>query len=407
MTATRMRPIQQTISLDEARAIIDGAAAPLGRTERLSLSEANGRVVSGDVVARTDVPPFARAAMDGYAVRSDDTTGAGRDQPRVLQRIEIVYTGQIAARRVGPGECIEIATGAPLPSGADAVVMVEDTEQDAAGAVRIFSPATPLQHVGRQAADIAAGQVILRTGAVLNSARIGALAATGLLDVEVFGRPRVAIMSTGNELAEAGRPLTPGKIYDVNRYTLTAIVQEHGGVPVTHPSASDTLADLSEALEPCLSEDLVAVSGGSSVGERDLILDAIAARGKVLFHGIAVKPGRPTVFGVIDGKPVFGMPGYPTSCLSNAHILLVPLLRKMAHLPPQRLRTLAAPLAADVVSTRGRHQFYTVRIVEGSAVPAYKESGDITSMSEADGYIEIPAAVEFVPRGTVVDVRLF
>jgi molybdopterin biosynthesis enzyme len=149
------------------------------------------------------------------------------------------------------------------------------------------------------------------------------------------------------------------------------------------------------------------VSGGSSVGERDLILDAIARRGKVLFHGIAVKPGRPTVFGTIDGKPVFGMPGYPTSCLSNAHIMLVPALRKMAHLPPQRLRTMSAPLAADVESTKGRHQFYTVRIVEGTAIPAYKESGDITSMSEADGYIEIPAAVELVPKGTVVEVKLF
>ena len=149
------------------------------------------------------------------------------------------------------------------------------------------------------------------------------------------------------------------------------------------------------------------MSGGSSVGERDLILDAIAARGTVVFHGIAVKPGRPTVFGVIDGKPVFGMPGYPTSCLSNAHIMLVPLLRTMGHLPPHRLRTMSLPLARQVASTKGRHQFYTVRIVDGSAVPAYKESGDITSMSEADGYIEIPAAVELVEQGTIVDVRLF
>ena len=407
MAATRMRPIQKTISLEAARAFIEGAATPLRRIDRLELGEAGGRVVASDVVARTDVPPFSRAAMDGYAVRAEDTLGASRTGPKVLQRVEIVYTGQLATRTVAAGQCIEIATGAPMPAGADAVVMVEDTEQDAAGAVRIFSPASPLQHIGHQGADIRAGQTVLRVGAVLNSSRIGALAAIGLRDVEVFARPRVAILSTGNELSDPGQPLAPGKIYDINRYTLSAIVREHGGIPVTYPSAPDTLDELGRALERCLSEDILTVSGGSSVGERDLILDAIAARGTVLFHGIAVKPGRPTVFGVIDGKPVFGMPGYPTSCLSNAHILLVPLLRTMAHLPPHRLRTISVPLAKPVASTKGRHQFYTVRIVDGSAVPAYKESGDITSMSEADGYIEIPAAVDFVPRGTVVDVRLF
>jgi molybdopterin molybdotransferase len=407
MAATRMRPIQKTISLEAARAFIDGAATPLRRTERVALGDANGRVVAVDVVAQTDVPPFNRAAMDGYAVRAADTAGASRDKPTVLQRIEIVYTGQTATRTVAAGQCIEIATGAPMPSGADAVVMVEDTEQDAGGAVQIFSSASSHQHIGRQGADITTGQVVLRAGALLNSARIGALAATGLREVEVFARPRVAILSTGNELADPGQPLAPGKIYDVNRYTLSAIVREHGGMPVTYPSAPDTLGALGEALERCLSEDILTVSGGSSVGERDLILDAIAARGTVLFHGIAVKPGRPTVFGVIDGKPVFGMPGYPTSCLSNAHILLVPLLRTMAHLPPHRLRTMSAPLAQNVVSTKGRHQFYTVRLVDGSAVPAYKESGDITSMSEADGYIEIPAAVELVEQGTIVDVKLF
>ena len=198
------------------------------------------------MVAGSDVPPFNRAAMDGYAVRAEDTAGASRGAPTVLQRIEIVYTGELARRTVAAGQCIEIATGAPMPPGADAVVMVEDTEQDAGGAVQIFSPAAPLQHIGRQGADITAGQTVLRAGSMLNSSRIGALAAVGLRDVEVFARPRVAILSTGNELAEPGQPLPPGRIYDVNRFTLSAIVREHGGIPVIHPPAPDALDALND-----------------------------------------------------------------------------------------------------------------------------------------------------------------
>ena len=249
--------------------------------------------------------------------------------------------------------------------------------------------------------------IVLREGEMLNSCRIGALAAIGLPEVEVFERPRVAILSTGNEIVDPGQPLQPGQIYDINRFTLGAIVSEHGGVPVTYPTPPDTLDALGHALERCLAEDIVVFSGGSSVGERDLILDAIARRGEVLFHGIAVKPGKPTIFSIVDGKPVFGMPGYPASCLSNAYILLVPLLRAMAHLPPHRVKTMSAPLAQRIVSTTGRHQFYTVRIVDGAAVPAFKASGDITSMSQADGYIEIPAETDSVEQGEIVEVKLF
>lgn len=407
MAATRMRPFRQTISLDAARAFINRAATPLGRVERVPLRDANGRIVARDLIADRDVPPFARAAMDGYAVRAEDTFGASRAQPKILQRIETVYTGEVGTKTLAAGQCIEIATGAPRPPGADAVVMVEETEQDEGGAVRIFSPVHPLQHIGRQGADIAAGQIVLREGEMLNSSRIGALAAIGLPEVDVFERPRVAILSTGNEIVDPGQSLQPGQIYDINRFTLGAIVSEHGGVPVTYPTAPDTLDALGRALEQCLAEDIVVFSGGSSVGERDLILDAIAQRGEVLFHGIAVKPGKPTVFSIVDGKPVFGMPGYPASCLSNAYILLVPLLRTMAHLPAHRVKTVSAPLAQRIVSTTGRHQFYTVRIVDGVAVPAFKASGDITSMSQADGYIEIPAQTDFVEQGEIVEVKLF
>jgi molybdopterin molybdotransferase len=321
--------------------------------------------------------------------------------------IERVYTGQVPAHRVGAGEAVEIATGAPMPEGADAVVMVEDTESAKDNEVNVLSPVYPRQNVGKQGADIAAGQTVLRTGQVLNPSRIGALSALGIVGVEVYAKPRIAILSTGNEIAEPGAPLHPGQIYDINRFTLSAIINEHGGEAVAHRTAEDTIEDLERAIDACLAEDVIVFSGGSSVGERDLILDLIARRGEILFHGIAVKPGKPTAFGVVQGKPVFGMPGYPTSCLSNAYMLLVPALRRMAHLPAYQLRSQQMVLAQRIVSTTGRHQFYTVRVVDGQAVPAFKASGDITSMAHADGFIEIPAQTDIVEKGETVDVQLF
>jgi molybdenum cofactor synthesis domain-containing protein len=294
-----------------------------------------------------------------------------------------------------------------MPEGADAVVMVEETERASAEEVRVFTPVYPRQNVGRRGADIVQGQAVLRSGDLLNPSRIGALAALGLAEIDVFERPSLAILSTGNEIVAPGQPLQPGQIYDINRFTLSAIIADHGGRPVTYQTAQDTLDDLERAIDQCLKEDVLVFSGGSSVGERDLILDVIGRRGEIVFHGIAVKPGKPTVFGVIDGKAVFGMPGYPTSCLSNAYMLLVPALRRMAHLPPHQLRTVTVPVAQRIVSTTGRHQFYTVRVAGGMAHPAFKASGDITSMSQADGYIEIPAQTDIVEKGEIVEVRLF
>jgi molybdopterin molybdotransferase len=404
--STKMRPFKSTISLDEARAIIDRAIEPVTRVERVPLDRASGRVLAETITSSADVPPFARAAMDGYAVRAQDTAGASRATPRTLRCIEKVFTGQVPVQTVGAGECIEIATGAPMPAGADAVVIVEETDSDAE-TVRVFAQVNAAQNIGRQGADIHKGQTVLQPGVVLNASRVGSLAALGLTDVMVFDKPRVAILSTGNEIVEPGQPLAPGQIYDINRFTLTAVVNDSGGVAVPYRIAADTIEDLSRSVDECLEQDVLVFSGGSSVGERDLILDVIAAKGEMLFHGIAVKPGKPTAFGRITGKVVFGMPGYPSSCLSNAHILLAPALRRIARLPNQIVRSITLPLASRVASVPGRHQFYTVRIENGMAVPAFKASGDITSMSRADGYIEIPTEVEVIEADQLVEVKLF
>lgn len=402
-----MRPLKSVIPLDEARRLLAAAVQPIARTERTSLADAAGRVAASRVTSPIDVPSFERAAMDGYAVVAADTSGASRAAPRRLRIVDRIYTGQVPAATVAAGTCAEIATGAPVPEGADAVVMVEETATHSDDVVEIFAPAHARQNVGRRGADIAAGAPVVEVGSLLTPSRVGSLAAVGCSDVEVYERPRVAILSTGNEVVEPGRTLGPGQIFDVNRFTLAALVSAHGGKPETREPVHDSLEALTSALDACADADLIIFSGGSSVGERDLILDVVAARGEMVFHGIAVKPGKPTAFALVAGKPFFGMPGNPTSCLSNGYILLVPFLRRMARLPPFQPRVVQVPLGRRIDSPARRHQIFTVRVADGAAYPAFKGSGDITSLSQADGYIEIPEEQSVVEEGTVVEVTLF
>jgi molybdopterin molybdotransferase len=402
-----MRPFASTISLDEARTRLDERVTPVARTERVRLECAAGRVVASDVDSPADVPTFARSAMDGYAVVASDTAGASRESPRHLRIIGRSFTGEPSPERLSTGTCIEIATGAPLPDGADAVVMVEVTRSSLDG-VDVLAPVSTGQNIGRRGADMRGGDRVVSTGDVLTPGRVGALAAVGCAELTVFAKPRVAILSTGNEVVDPGSPLPPAHVYDVNRFTLGAVVAAHGGVPELHRPAQDSIDALIRALDDCSDADLIVFSGGSSVGNRDLILDAVRARGEMIFHGIAVRPGKPTAFAIIDGKrPFFGMPGNPTSCLSNAYVLLVPFLRAQARLPPHVARTLRLPLAQRIVSAVGRHQFYTVRLRDGKAWPAFKGSGDITSLSQADGYIEIPSTQNVVEEGEQVVVTFF
>ena len=407
-----MRPFSSTISLDEAQRRLAAAVRPIARTERVRLEDAAGRIAAADLASSMDVPPFARSAMDGYAVIAADTGGASSASPARLRLLDRIYTGETSAVTIVPGTCAEIATGAPMPAGADAVVMVEETgRSDQGDEIAIFAAATAGQHVGRRGADIAAGDRVITAGDLLSPSRVGAIAAIGAGGVEVFAKPRVAILSTGNEVVEPGGPLAPGQIYDVNRFTLGAIVAAHGGIAEPRHAAQDTVAALIEALDACAFADLIVFSGGSSVGERDLVVDAIAARGEMIFHGIAVRPGKPTAFAAIRGAngttPFFGMPGNPTSCLTNAYVLLAPFLRALARLPPHAPRTIAAPLGRRIASAVNRHQFYAVRLRDGVAFPAFKGSGDITSLSQADGYIEIPADQSVVEEGASVTVTLF
>jgi molybdopterin molybdotransferase len=425
-----MRPFESTISFEEALRILHASAIPLDRTERVSLDSGQERVLASDVLAPRDVPGFDRAAMDGYAVRSRDTAGASRARPAALRLLGRVYAGETADTPVDTGTCIEIATGAPIPEGADAVVMVEDTATPASAAaagasgaddsvgvdVQIFAEARAAQHIIRRGADMLSGDVLLSRGAQLTASRLGAIAAIGIPDVEVFSRPVVAILPTGDELTPVGAPLPIGHVYDVNRYTLASVVRQHGGVPRVYPTVADHLDAVRSAISRIVQQangdsrepvDLLVLTGGSSVGEHDLVIDILREQGDVLFHGIAVKPGKPTALARIGRLLVLGMPGNPTSCLSNAYVLLIPLLRATGRLPAHQAKTVRATLAATVDSPRDRYQFMPVRLEDGRAVPTFKGSGEITSLSRADGYFEIPANVFRLDAGTVVDVTLY
>lgn len=402
-----MRPdlFHSVLPFDEARQRVLAGARPIARTERVALVDAAGRVSAADVVSSMDVPPFDRAAMDGYAVRSQDVESASATAPVTLTCVDQIFTGYVSPESIIPGSCAEIGTGAPMPTGADAVVMVERTSRTG-GHVAIHEATRPGQNVGRLGTDIASGQPAVHVGDHIGPARAGALAAIGVTELEVFARPSVAILSTGHEVVLPGRVLPAGHIYDVNSTTLRAITVEHGGLPVVLDAVEDSVEALASRLVAAASHDVIVTSGGSSVGGRDLLLDALQRCGTIDFHGIAVKPGKPTLFGHVGDTPIFGMPGNPTSCLSNAYILLVPFLRKMARQPPWQPVCRALPLARPVKALMDRHQFYTVRIVEGVVEPAFKSSGDITSMAAADGYIEVPAGTKGFSAGETVTVTL-
>jgi len=401
-----MRPLRALMSLDDALAMLMSLAAPVERLERVPLLQALHRVAANDVVSPIHVPLVDRASMDGYAVRAIDTYRAGKFRPVEMRRVETLYADSVPKKRVGKGVCVEVATGSSIPKGADAVVMVEDTERDGA-TVRVHSPVPPGENISPQGEDIRRGAVVVHAGEFLTPAKVGALAAVGRKDVEAYARPRVAILTTGDEVVPPGSRIRPGQVYDINAHTMASVVRESGADPVLLGGVPDRLDALRTAIRRAVKEDLVVFSGGSSVGEKDMVVDVLRAMGEVKFHGVAVKPGKPTVLGVVRGKAVLGMPGYPTSCLSNCYMMLAPMLRAMARLPPRPEKVVDLPLSKRIVSSMGRVEFHTVRLKDGMAVPAYKESGAITSMAHADGYIQIPANVDLVERGEIVHVVLF
>ena len=401
-----MKPFGALLSFEEAKRIVEASIKPVNRVETVSIDDAVGRVLAEDMVAALSIPSFNRAAMDGYAVKAKDTFNSGQLRPMVLTLIGALHAGEIPREKVDSGQCLQIATGAVMPRGADAVVMVEDTEAEN-GRVKIFKSVSPGANVGKKGEDIKEGALVLRDGFVLEPGRVGVLASQGLKQIRVYEKPRVAVLPTGEEVVEVGKRLRQGQLYDINSHTIAAVVKANGGVPHRVGIAGDNLDELRATIAEALKSDLVVLSGGSSVGDRDLLVDVLQDWGEILFHGIQIKPGKPTIFAILDGKPLFGMPGYPTSCLINTYLFILPVLRKMAHLPLRRGETVEAKLGRRVPGSVGRRQFLTVKVENGEAVPVFKESGAITSVAEADGYIEIAENIDLLEKGEPVTVTLF
>lgn len=391
-----MRPFGALLSKEDALRLLLGAAAPVLRDERVPLAQAHGRVLSEDITAPFDVPPFARSMMDGYAIRSAD---AG---PRRV--VGEVFAGATALPAIGPGEAVRIATGAPIPPSADAVCRVEDTHESH-GLVTISSAVTTGRSIEPAGADMRAGETVARAGDVLTPARAGLLASIGRADARVRAKPRVAIAASGDELLAPGTPAQPYRIYDSNSTTLAALAAACGAEVTRLPALPDELGALEHAIARAARDhDAILVSGGASAGARDLLVDAAGKLGRVLFHGVRVKPGKPLLAARIGDCLLVGLPGNPTSALSNACLFVAPALRQMAGLPPARPLATEATLTAPVRAEPDRYLFLPARVEDGRATPTFKGSGALTSMAASDGWIGVPEGAD-LPTGARVTVH--
>jgi putative molybdopterin biosynthesis protein len=404
------------LSREEALARFDAALFPRELAcETHVLGDVLGFALAQDVVAAVDVPPFDRSNVDGFAVRSADLSAAGEAASVQLSlNGESIACGVVPGITVTAGTATPIATGGPLPRGADAVVMIEHSEPAGEGRVDIRRAVAPGQFVSYAGSDIARGEVLLRAGTVIGSREIGMLAASGVARVSVVRRPRVAVISTGNELVQPGEALRPAAIYDTNGSIVTAAIIENGGDAIFLGAFPDEEKALEQVIRKALRDfDMVVMSGGTSKGEGDVCHRIVARLGRpgIVAHGVALKPGKPLCLAVCDGKPVIILPGFPTSAMFTFHDMIVPVLRRLAGLPPRADARVGARVPVRVASEPGRTEFVMVSLVDADggliAYPSGKGSGAITSFAQSDGFLKIEALAEQMPAGTAAEVTLF
>lgn len=393
------------VSLEEAERIVRTLAPPPGE-EKIPLGEALHRVLARDVKAREDIPGFARTTVDGYVVRAADTAGAGEAVPALLRLAGEIPMGRATATRLRPGEGFSVPTGAMLPAGADAAVMVEHTEQ-IGDEILVKRPVAPGENVILAGEDFAAGSTILPRGRRLSPRDAGILAAAGCERVAVYRRPVVGVISTGNELVSPGETPGPGQVRDANGPMCAAFAEELGCRPRPYGIVRDDREALGKALGKAVAEcDAVLLSGGSSKDVRDHAAQVIGEKGEVLVHGIGISPGKPTIIGKAGGKPVVGLPGHPASAYVILHTLAAPLLSAMSGCPREE-RRVAAVLAENIPSQKGRVEFVRVRLEGGRAVPCFGKSGLLNTFAESDGLVRVPAEREGFEAGETVEVILW
>ena len=412
-----MPELLKVVTPSEAHARFAAAYTPRPRgTERIPLRQAHGRVLARDIIALEDLPEFDKSTVDGFAVRAEDLSAASQALPVSLAVVGEVQMGEAPHFTIGPGTAARIPTGGMLPSGANAVVMLEDTEARDLESLRARRAVMPGENIIRRAEDVSRGEVALRQGVRLRPQDVALLAGIGVVEADVFLQPRVAILATGDEIVPPDRRPTVGQVRDVNTYALSALVEQEGGQPVVHGIIPDDRDALLRALQTArAAADLVLVSGGSSVGAKDAVAWAINAMGRpgVVVHGVRIKPGKPTILGAVDGTPIIGLPGHPVSGMVIFDVFVRDLLRGLAGRTPPRVfgRRVRARMARRAPSAEGREDHVRVWLEERDGVlwatPQLGKSGIITTMTRADGLVVVPPDRAGVEQGAEVDVELF
>lgn len=385
------------MNADEAKELFLKAFAPLSGIENLPIEDCDSRIIAENITAGINVPHYRRAAMDGFAVRANDTLGAGANSPVVLK----------LALAVGNGTCARVHTGSPIPDGADAVVMLEDAVLRGES-VEIFTQLHPGKNVGETGEDIRKGEVIMKEGQRLRPCDVAVLAALGIRDIPVFRKPLVAIIPTGEELVSRDSPvLREGEVYETNGLMAALYIRKWGGVPGLLDIVADEPEKIKDAISSNLDADMIITSGGTSVGKRDYVPGVVGSMGTLLVHGTGISPGKPTALGIINGKPVVCMPGYPVAGIVALYFFAKAALRKLGHIPDEQDRKVRAVLSGKIPGRTGYKTFARVKLEKGRAVPlAVSGAGILSSVSKADGFVIIPENVEGYDKGEEVEIVL-
>ncbi len=388
--------LKKRINAEEARELFLNAFQPISSTETLAIEDCDGRIVASNITAAVSVPNYRRAAMDGFAVRATDTFGAGSGSP-VLMKL---------GKSMGKGTCVRVHTGSPMPEDADAVVLLEDTvlHDDK---VEVFAQTHPLKNVGEVGEDIREGDVILKIGHRLRPCDIAVLASLGIRSIEVFRKPLVAVIPTGEELVARGKEIKEGGVYETNGLMASLYVRKWGGDTKLFDIVTDDPEKIKEAVTGALDADMIIISGGTSVGGRDYVPSVIGSLGNLLVHGVGISPGKPTALGIIGSKPVVCMPGYPVAGLVALFFFARPALRKLGRMPYEKDRNVRVVLSEKIPGRIGFKTFARVKLSNGEAIPlAIHGAGILSSVAKADGFVIIPENVEGYDKGEEVEVVL-
>src|SRR4030043_1505279 len=410
---------EELISVEDAlKLLFQHSPFKRAKENNLPIEESYGMIISRDIVSPEDLPAFSRSTVDGFAVNSADTFGATDSLSSYLVIKDEILMGEKPDFELKKGEAARIATGGMLPEGADSVVMLEHTQQVDEKMIEVVKPIAPGENVIQAGEDAKKGEIVLKTGHRLRPQDIGALAGLGITDVRVYEKPRVSIISTGADTGPANKPIKPGQVRDINSYTLSGLILNAGGIPVKKGIFSDAYEIIRDVVEESLkNSDMVLITGGSSVGTKDMTAQVINDMGKpgVLFHGVSIKPGKPLIGGIVDGIPVFGLPGHPAAGIICFDIFVKPVLENLAGLNENRFDkekiTVMARIAKNISSSPGREEHIGVSLEERNgeiwAVPILGKSGLITTLIKADGTAVIPLRKLGGKEGEIVEERLF